>query len=456
MAHALHTAAQTILPAPPTMTGLPILGKAIDFMVANGIPVELLANAQREHGDVVHFTVMNRNMYLVSDPELVQEILVKRVADFHKPEAILEKPLGLSRFLGKGILLAGYEAWKPQRKLIQPLMHRKHIEAYADTMGAMGEHLLHEWHDGAQRDIHADMTDVTMWIIAKTMFGIEAEANTDFENVVSTAQQIVIQDIISLFPAWLGRDARAKEANQFMTDFVQRTIAERQNDDSERNDLLSLLLSARDEDGNAMSEDLLRDNILTMFFAGHETTANTLTWAHYYLAQNPAVLAQLQAEVDNVLADGHTPTLDDLPHLPYTQMVIKETMRIQPTVPVVPRVIVEDTALGGYTLKGESIIFISPYVLHHDARYWDAPDIFDPTRFSAENEPNIGKYNYLPFGGGPRVCIGNHFAMMEAQILLAMMVRQYELELAPNAKIEPLHQVTTYPKHGLPMRLKKR
>jgi len=441
---------------PPMMPGAPFIGNAAIFMGANGIPVEFFEKAQRERGDVIHFKVMNRRFYLISNPDLVREILVERVQDFHKVEASSKKPRLLSRFLGNGILTADYEEWRPQRKLMQPFMHAKHIERYADTMGQMGERLLTRWQDGAERDIHEDMTQVTMWIIADTMFGISVEHNATLESAVSSAQKIVINDLVSPLTAWL-RNSEAAKTNSVLTDLVKHFVAEHQTaPQSERQDLLSLLLATRDENGQPLSDEFLRNNILTMFFAGHETTANTLTWALYYLSQHPDILARLQHEVDTVLDNGRVPTLADLPQLPYTLMVIKETMRIQPTVATIPRAILDDVELGGYRLKAGSLVLISPYVLHHDPRRWASPDVYDPERFSAENEPNIAKYGYLPFGGGPRVCIGNHFALMEAHILLALIIRRYALKLVPGAKIEPQHQITASPKHGLPMRLTRR
>lgn len=443
---------------PPSLSGIPFLGNARSFVTENGISVEFLQKAQREHGNVVHFTAMNRSFYLVSDPELVRQIMLEQVTGFVKIEEISQKPSGLARFLGRGILTAGYEEWKPQRKLIQPLMQHKHIAEYANTMSAMCDKLLSRWQDGEERDIQRDMTQVTMWIIAESMFGISVEQSKLLEETVKAAQEIVIADMASPLPAWLtNRDRRAVKINTVLNDVFMQIITDRRiNGSSGRHDLLSILMETRDEDGQPMSDEFLRNNILTMFFAGHETTANTLTWAFYYLSQHPAILAELQREVDNVLPSGRLPTMDDLPQLPYTMMVIKEIMRIQPIVAMLPRGILKDTTLGGYQLKAGAFVLISPYVLHHDPRRWSAPETFDPTRFSSENEPKIEKYTYLPFGGGPRICIGNHFSLMEAQILLALIVSRYNLRLAPDAKVEALRHITCSTKHGLPMLVERR
>jgi cytochrome P450 len=435
-----------------------LIGSAIAFQKANGLPIDFMQKALHDHGDVVHIKVMSKNLYLIGHPDLVYEILLKRVNEFHKPSVISKKPLALSRFLGHGILTVDHQEWKPQHKLIQPLMHAKRIMSYAGTMAQFGEKLLALWQDGAQRDIHADMTQVTMWIIAETMFGMNVDQTPQIEAVSEAAQRLSIADFISPLPIWLtkGRDREAKDINRVLTGLVDRFMAERRaQGDVERLDLLSLLMDTRDEDGNPMPDEFVRDNILTLFFAGHETTANTLTWAFYYLAKNPEILKTLQNEVDSVLG-GRLPTLDDLPRLPYTMMVIKETMRVQPTVSAFPRAITEDVTLGGFKLKANSLVFLSPYTMHHDPRWWSNPETFDPTRFSAENEPNIHKYAYLPFGGGPRVCIGNHFALMEGQILLAVIASRYTLHLTPNQVVEPQNHITVSPKNGLPMRLEKR
>ncbi|MCB9134449.1 MAG: cytochrome P450 [Anaerolineales bacterium] len=443
---------------PPTMPGMPFLGSATDFVSSNGLSTDFLTRVQREHGDVVHFKAMKQSFYLVSDPALVRKVLLEQVQEFLKPDALPGKPRGLSRFLGRSILTSGLEEWRPQRKLIQPLMQHNHIAKYADTMVGMGERLLALWRDGETRDLHADMTQVTMWIIAETMFGLDVTQTAELEEVGRSAQKIVIDELVSPFPSWLvGRDKKSAQINAILTNLVTQFLADRRaQNNADRHDLLSILLETRDENGQPMSDQFLRDNILTMFLAGHETTANTLTWALYYLAQNPAILQTLEHELDTVLAGQRAPTLADLPFLPYTLMVIKETMRIQPIVPMIPRTLPVDTSLGNYHLQAGSFVLISPYVLHHDPRHWSDPETFDPTRFSAENEPTIEKYTYLPFGGGPRICIGNHFALMEAHFILALLVSRYRLTLVPGANVIPLRRITCEPKDGMPMLVKRR
>lgn len=454
----IQTASLPTLRTPPLAAGLPIIGNALPFMSANGLPIPYMQESAARYGDLVQFKVGKQSFYLVSHPDLVHEMLVKRSNEFHKAEVGSEIPKGLRRFLGTGILTADHDEWRPQRKLIQPLMHTKHITNYANAMAGFGEKMLDQWQTGAIRDIHADMMQVTMWIIAETMFGMDVTQTPALAAAADEAQVITVADLTSPLPAFLtrGRDRQAVEINQILTDLVEHFMRERRaHGGQDRSDLLSLLMETRDEDGQPMPDDFIRNNILTLFFAGHETTANTLTWTFYYLDKHPEIAVALRQEVDTVL-QGRLPTLDDLPNLPYTLMVIKETMRIEPIVAVIPRFVIEDTDLGDYQLEGNSLIFASVYNLHHDARWWSQPMHFDPTRFSTENEPSIPKYAYMPFGGGPRICIGNHFALMEAQILLAVIVSRLELHLATDKPVEPVRKITCAPKDGLPMRVERR
>jgi cytochrome P450 len=442
------------LKTPPTLPGWPIFGNTFAFANKGGLPVEMFRQATLAYGDVVRLRAAGRTIYLVSHPALIQEILVKRVNDFHKPIVLSKRPQGLDRFFASGILTSDYPEWRPQRKVIQPLMHTKHIESYAETMVRFGDLLLSRWQDGESRDIHADMTQVTIWVIAETMFGMDVKHTPELALAGKLGQEVTVADITLPLPKWLmrGRDRKADQVNEIMSALVARLMNERRTSSQKeaRKDLLTLLMQTTDYENNPMPDQFIRDNILTLFFAGHETTANTLVWAFHYLDQNPHVLDTLHAEVDSVL-NGCSPTLADLRSLPYTLMVIKETMRIEPTVAIIPRALLEDVELGGYRLEKGSIVFIPPYIVHRDARWWSSPDKFDPDRFSESQEPDMPKYAYLPFGGGPRICIGNHFSLMEAQILLAMIVSRYRLRHAPDAKIIPLRQVTTVPKSGMPM-----
>jgi cytochrome P450 len=449
---------QTAVKTPPNVPGLPFVGSLFSFRDAAGIPVEFMTQTIKQYGDVVSVQIAGRQLYLVADPDLIHDIMVSRVNEFHKPIAGTPEPRSLNRFLGQGILTSDHDVWRPQRKLIQPLMHAKHIESYAETITRFGEKLLSLWENGAERDIWHDMTQVTMWIIAEAMFGMDATNTAEIEHAAKIAQEISVQELTTPLPKFLmgPTNRRAAEANQIMDNLVEGFVAERQSHpDVERHDLMSLLLNTKDEDGQPVSREFVRNNILTLFFAGHETTANTLTWAFYHLDRHPEVRAKLQQEVDTVLG-GRIPTLDDLKNLPYTQMVIKETMRIEPIVSAISRFVADDLTLGDYQLQGNSMVIMPIYTLHRDPRWWSNPEQFDPMHFSPENEAKTPKFAYIPFGAGPRVCIGNHFAMMEAQLLLAMFVNQYEMHRETEAALPLIRHVTTSPKDGLKMRLTHR
>lgn len=439
---------------PPKLPGLPVVGNMLSFATAGGLPLRFLQDSFARYGDVFEAKVGSSSIVVVSHPDLVHDVMVKRVNEFHKPIIMSpDAPRSLERFLGAGILTGDHAEWRPQRKLIQPLMHAKHIEGYADTMAHFGQKMLESWQPGETLDVHEWMTNVTMWIISETMFGADVSQTKELELAGRLGQEIALADLMVPLPKWaMGRrNRRADEVNRIMSDLVAHLMAERRaTGHGDRRDLLSLLMQTTDEDGSPMPDSFVRDNILTLFFAGHETTANTLTWALYYLDQNPDVLRTLQQEVDSVLG-GRVPTLADLKQLPYTMQVIKETMRIEPTVAALSRALTHDVELGGYHIGKESLVLMPIYILHHDPRWWTSPEIFDPSRFSEENEPNIPKFAYLPFGGGPRICIGNHFSLMESQLLLAMIVSRYTLTQVPGQRVQPMRHITTSPKYGLRM-----
>jgi cytochrome P450 len=441
----------------PGPRGLGSLRTIYKFLRSTGLPISYIHEMHKEHGDVIRLQVGGQRIYAVKDPDLIQEILVKRAQDFHKLEVAEEKPSALGMFLGKGILTADHEEWKPQRKLIQPLMHAKHIQNYAETMTQFAERLTAQWQDGKARDIHHDMVQVTMWIIAETMFGTTLDASERIKHTGDMAQKIAVGTFTKSIPlpgAERRRDEKVRELNAELDAVVQKLMADRPGI-GDRADLLTLLMNTKDEDGQPVGYDFIRNNILTLFLAGHETTANSLTWTFYYLARNPHIAEKLYAEVDAVLG-GRPAQLADLPNLPYTLKVIKEAMRIEPAVSVVPRYILEDQTIGSYHLKARSIVLLPIYIVHHDEHLWSQPDVFDPERFTPEAEAKQHKYAYMPFGGGPRVCIGNHFAMMESQLILATIASRFKLTLVSQTAPEPIRLITTFPKDGLMMKVEQR
>jgi cytochrome P450 len=454
MAHDLST-----LPEAPGPRGLASLSTIWNFMRSPGVPFDYVRQVVGKYGDIVRLKIGGRTLYLVSDPDLIQEVIVKRVQEFHKPGALSGSTRALGHFLGDGILTADHDHWRPQRKLVQPLMHTKQIESYANTMTRLGENLIQKWQNGSQRNIHHDMTQVTMEIIAETMFGTTMDSAARAHEAVTLGQAIAIAEFTQpIALPWLAQKKAQNIAyvNEQLDSIVQYLLEDRRvNSDVERHDLMTLLMNTTDENGEPVSYPFIRNNILTLFVAGHETTANSLTWSFYYLAKNPHIAAKMYDELDAVLA-GRAATLADLPNLPYTLMVLKEAMRIEPSVSAFPRTILEDTELGGYRLEKDSTVFIPIYQVQHDERWWSNPFEFEPERFTPEEESKRHKYAYMPFGGGPRICIGNHFAMMEGHILLATISSQFKLTLANDDAVQPVRLITTFPKHELMMKVQQR
>ncbi|NWF69630.1 MAG: cytochrome P450 [Chloroflexi bacterium] len=396
-------------------------------------------------------------MWLINDPELVREISVEKAAHFHKSRLIRES---IKPFIGNGLLLSEGDFWKRQRKLAQPAFHTRRIESYAQTMVDFTEQALAGWRDGDVRYIDREMMQITLQIVCKTLFdanvsGEAARVGTLLTEVLEASNERL--NAALRVPEWLPtpRRQRQKAVLRELDALIGRFIEDRRRSGEDKGDLLSMLLEARDDNGAGMSDQQLRDEVMTLFIAGHETTAMALSWALYLLAQNPAALEKLQQEVDMVLA-GRAPTLADLPHLPYGEMVIKEAMRLYPPAPGFSREAVEPTEIGGYTLQPGEMLTVSLWVMHRSARYFAQPEQFLPERFSKEREAEIPRYAYLPFGAGPRVCIGNLFALMEARLMLAAIAQRYEWQLVPAQQIVPQQLITIRPQYGIQMKLTQR
>jgi cytochrome P450 len=390
-------------------------------------------------------------------PDLLEQVLVNQHRKFIKHYRLRNT----GQTLGQGLVTSEGELWRSQRKLAQPAFHRERINRYAQSMVSFTERMLASWKAGQVRDVHADMMRLTLEIVAKTLFdseigGESAEAAAAMETLargfISRTGQL-----ISL-PFWLPTpmNVRLARAVRRLNQIILSIIAERRKTGEDRGDLLSMLLHAQDEDsGHRMSDQLLRDEVMTLFMAGHETTANTLAWAWLLLAQHPEVEARLHEEFDCVLG-SRPPTVADLPRLPYTDRVVTETLRVYPTVWMLGREATEPLDLGGYRIPVGMTIFMPQWVIHRDSRWFDDPEVFRPDRWANGLMQRIPRYAYFPFGGGPRICIGNSFAMMEATLILATIAQKYHLALAPDAVITPLPSMTLRPAHGVKVVLANR
>jgi cytochrome P450 len=422
-----------------------------------------LARCAHEYGDVVFFRFLNVPICLVVHPDAIEQILVKSQANFLKSRDYR----ALRPILGNGLLTSEGEFWQAQRRLIQPAFRHENILTYAQIMSESTAAMLARWKHGETRDTHADMMTLTLDIVAKSLFGSDVS-----EDALGVADAMAV--VMELFTAQANwafvlpdrmptpKSRRLRQCIKHLNDVVYKLIRARRkaaagHDAIARGDLLSTLLAVHDESGDRMTDEQLRDEIMTLFLAGHDTTANALTWTWYLLAQNPKVDAALAAELREVLGN-RAASATDLPRLPYTDMVIKESMRLYPPAWGVGRRAIHDFELNGYRIPARTNFFLLQWVTQRDARFYRDPERFDPERWRHDpiRTGKIPRFAYFPFGGGPRVCVGAGFAMMEAALLLATIAQRFRLTLAPNQQIEPLFSVTLRPKNGLRMHLHAR
>lgn len=420
-----------------------------------------------QYGDVVAIRFARMNGYMMRHPDHIHQVLVSEASQFHKSPVYR---LVLGRFLGEGLITSEGSFWRRQRGMTQPAFHTKRIQNYAEVMVDYTERLLSEYQPGEVRDINQDMMRLTLNIVSKTLFDAEMDSNAARVNKALTAVLHASNEMVNsvlIFPQWIptSRNRRIARSVRELDAIINQIIAARRVSGEDKGDLLSMLLLAEDADGERMTDKQVRDEAVNLFLAGHETTANALTWTWYLLSQHPEVEAKLHQELDRVLA-GRIPTLADLRQLEYTEMVLKESMRLYPPVPGFGRQAIEDVQIGDITVEKGRIILISPINLHTDPRWWDAPLEFRPERFAKGSDAKASdvkdsteprhKHAYLPFGGGPRICIGNNFAMMEGVLALATMAQRYELRFIDDNPVIPRPTITLRPEHPMHMRIERR
>ena len=432
-------------------------------------PLESLPQLQRAYGDVVDFGGETPS-YLLSDPALIEFVHVQTGRLFDK--GYTGSDAAMQPLFGNGLVVSEGDFWLRQRRMVQPAFHRDRIQGYGQVMVEYAERLTRGWQDGEARDAHADMMHVTLEIILKTLFGAQAD---DRAHAFGQAMDEMLGSLAELYRATpeSGPDIQARylDALERIDTFVAGVIAERRqgrgqgagqdqaNPDQvnpDRGDLLSMLLLAQDDEQRGMTEQQLLDEAKNLILAGHETTSNTLSWTWLLLARYPEVEARLHAELDAVLTGGRAPTVEDLPQLNYTRMVISEAMRILPPVWSVGRRARQDMNLGGYFIPAGAMLSMSQWVVQRDERWFPQPLEFRPERWADGLEKTLPKYAYFPFGGGPRVCIGENFARMEAVLLLASIARRFRVlvQRPDDTELEP--SVTLRPRRGLPVVLEAR
>ncbi|MDR8394302.1 cytochrome P450 [Aliifodinibius sp. S!AR15-10] len=440
---------------PPGPDGLPLFGSLLQ---ARRKPLHFAQNLIQKYGDIVHFKIGFFTGYLLNHPEYVKQVLSLNHQNYNKQNYNYQK---LKPVLGEGLITGDGETWAMHRRLIQPIFHRSRLASFGEITTKTTKQMLEEWalrvNSGQPVDIAADMMRLTLEVVTESLFSADIRSSIDLvRNAFTTLNEDIAYRFRTAFvpPLWVPtRRNRAfikarDELDQLVFDIVERR---RENGES-KDDLLERLLEAGE--GLPVEHELtdrqIRDEVITLLLAGHETTANLLTWTLHLLSQHPGVAQKLRDELAKVL-QGREPSVDDLSELQYMEMVLKESVRLYPPVWIISRKAIDNDMIDGYTIPAGSTVTLCIYTLHRHPEFWDDPEAFIPERFSGEQSQNRDKYAYLPFGGGPRSCIGKYFALMEAQLVLAMICRQYHLKPVDNHVVEPEPLVTLRPLNGLKM-----
>lgn len=418
-------------------------------------PLAFFEEMKSRHGDAVRFRIFREKFVLFSDPALVNEVLVTKQYSFRKGRALE----GARVFLGNSLLVSEGEEHTRQRRLIQPAFHRGRIAGYANVMADLVRRWVEAQHEGKEIDLAVEMNRLTLAVVSATLFGSEVESEA---HEIAESLNVVIENFNRmLLPFWklfrmvpTRRNLRLLAAQKRLDATVYRLISQRRKDGKDHGDLLSMLLAAEDAENpqKRLTDTEVRDQAMTLFLAGHETTANALAWTWHLLEQHDEVRIKMKAEIDAVLGPDRLPGLDDVGKLPYTTAVMSEAMRLFPPVWVIGRRALEDITIGNHRVPRRTIVIMSQYLIHRDERFWPNPTKFIPERWLDENaEATRPKFAYFPFGGGARVCIGDAFAWTEGVILLSVMARRWKFEMVPGHPVEPGPSVTLRPKHGLKM-----
>jgi cytochrome P450 len=438
---------------PPGPKPHPLVGNLPEF---RNNPLDFFLGCAREYGDIVHYRILNINVYLLNHPDLIEYVLSKNHRNFIKGRILRANRM----LLGNGLFTSEGDDWGRQRRLVQPAFHRDRIVTYARVITAYTERLTATWLNGETRDITIEMKRLTMEIIAKTLF--DADISNE-AGIMGNALRIFLEEFVArtrtgmLIPEHIPTpgNLRLQKAIRQLDEIVFRMIQQRRMSGKVHDDLLAMLLEAQDEHGIRMSDQQLRDEVMTLLLAGHETTALALTWTWYLLAKHPQVEKRLLAELDQVL-DGHSPEITDIPYLRYTDFVLKEALRLYPPVWALPRSALKECKIGGYTIPAGSSISISQWVVHHDPRYFDEPDGFKPQRWENDLTKRLPAFAYFPFGGGPRQCLGYSFANMEALLIIASIASRFHFSLVPDHPVIPWASISLNPKFGIKVMIHRR
>jgi len=439
----------------PSLPNWPLLGNV--FALRNR-RLELLQRISQQFGDIGAFHFGPRIVPMLNSPDFICQALVEQGNLFEKTATV--RALG-TPVLGNGIFLSEGEEHRCQRKILAPLFHHRRVLEHADTMTACTASLLEEWQDGTTLNLADEMMRLTLGIISKILFDADVAGE---ERELGKALTFTfayfagaVTNPLRLPLSWpTPQNRRVQQALARLNATIYRMIEDRRHSSEERRDLLSALTQARDgEQGTSLSDRKIRNEGLSLFVAGHETTANALTWCWYLLSQHPDISAQMQAEGDRVLA-GRRPTVADLPDLPYTLHVFKEALRLYPPVYAFTRRAISSVLMGGYRIPRGASVVMSPYTLHRRPQFYPEPERFDPERFAPEQEQKLPRYAYLPFGAGAHICLGMHFAQLEGHLLLATMAQRLTFTYTGSNPIELEPLLTLRPKGAVFMKVQRR
>lgn len=440
---------------PPGPKGLPLLGSLLQ---ARREPLDFARELIRRYGDIVHFKVGFYTGYLLNHPDYLQHVLSSNNHNYNKENYNYKK---LKPVLGEGLITSDGDQWLRHRRLIQPAFHRKNLGRVGDITIKATNEMLTRWDSIASHaqsvNVAAEMMKLTLGVVTKSLFSVDIRSST---NTVGKAFTNLNEDIayrfknVFVLPLWVPtqRNRAFKKARDELNRFVYKIIDRRRLSNESRNDLLGALLSAREElpEEQGLSDREIRDEVMTLLLAGHETTANLLTWTLYLVSQHPTVEQKVRAELDEVL-QGRVPGVEDISALNYVKKVLQESLRLYPPVWIISRNAINNDSIGGYSIPAGATVTLCLYTLNRHPDFWENPEKFNPERFDAEKVKTRHQYAYLPFGGGPRSCIGKHFAMLESQLILAMIFRRYHLRVVEGYSVEPEPLVTLRPRNGLRM-----
>ena len=441
--------------------GYPFIG-SLPQLASSG-RVEWLQSITNTYGDVVEFKLLKKNFYLINHPDLMKDILTRDIDNYTKKTIsfkFIKEVLGESTFTAMG------DDWRRKRLTVQPSFRNASISNLATIMTDCIEEFLTEWESQCDREktieLSAEMMHLTLKVVVKALFS-NTLSETDFKDITKVFKPLleavnarISLPVKMLYRLPLSKNKKYQGYIETLDVIIYRIIGDRRLANNKPTDLLQMLMDATDEEtGLPLTDIELRNELMTMFIAGHETTANAMSWLWTILSSNSDIREKIEQEVDEVLG-GRKPDASDFANLPYCLKVFKETMRLYPPVPILPRQVENDTTLGGYLIKGGSGVLFSPHLLHRHPEFWDAPEIFDPNRFDKAEERKRHTYAYLPFGGGARVCIGNNFALMEAVFIIAMTTQRFRVKLNSDTNLEPLVGLTTKPKFALNALLDRR